>query len=105
MWFASKVNVSAQDIAAATNAIVSIVGTSITLISQAPNHGCQDNSNGLKAECALSTVTIAIGTHLATTCQVTVLSDSRNAVGQLRFIYYCIHSSAHSISSISSTFC
>ena len=74
LWFASKVNVSAQVIAAATNAIVSIVGTSITLISQSPNHGCQDQHTktdssgnthtrygGFNAECSLSTVTIGIG--------------------------------------------
>ena len=73
-WFLSKINISPQMVAAAINATVSIIGTTITLTSQAPNHGCQNKNtrhhnngnpyihyHGMNAECSLSLVTIVIG--------------------------------------------
>ena len=73
-WQSKKVNINAQMLMAVVNAIVSIIGTTITLVTQSPNHGCQhkhlryhengDQSTrheGMKAECSLSLITIGIG--------------------------------------------
>ena len=73
-WHSKKVNINAQMLMAVVNAIVSIIGTTTTLVSQSPNHGCQherirqrDNGDpytqyyGMRGECSLSLITIGIG--------------------------------------------